>query len=185
MAQADDFPQVLEAARMGAEWAWNVLYRDLSPPVLRYFRAGGASEPEDLTGEVFVHLVTGLGRFEGAERDFRAWVFTIAHRRLIDARRRAARGPSVPAPAEDITRAGPVGNAEDEALEEVQRARVERVLARLTPDQRDVLMLRILADLSVEETARAVGKSPGAVKALQSRGLSALRRAIASEAVSI
>src|SRR5262245_54219241 len=87
------FDDVLYAARAGAEWAWVRIYEQLAPKVVGYLRAHGASDPEDLAGEVFLHVVRGLPEFSGGERDFNAWTFTIAHRRLIDDVRRRGRRP--------------------------------------------------------------------------------------------
>ena len=173
----DSFDNVLPAARAGAEWAWSRIYADLAPTVTGYLRAHGAAEPEDLTGEAFLQVVRGLDGFSGDERDFRSWVFTIVHRRLIDERRARGRRPADPAPPEDVERhAGAGGDVEREALGRIGDARVRAALAELPEDQRSVLLLRILGDLTVEEVARAVGKRPGAVKALQRRALQRLER---------
>lgn len=75
MSLGVNFPSVLDAARTGAEWAWTAIYRDLSPAVLRYLRARGAREPEDVLGEVFLQVVRSISHFSGEEHDFRAWVF--------------------------------------------------------------------------------------------------------------
>jgi len=72
----EDYASVIQAALSGAEWAWTALYRDLAPRILRYLRAHGAREPEDVLGEVFVLIVRNLPRFEGGGREFRAWAFT-------------------------------------------------------------------------------------------------------------
>ena len=180
----EDFPHTLAAARAGSEWAWARIYRDLAPSVLGYLRARGAPDPENATGEVFLQVVRDLSGFEGGERDFRAWVLTIAHHRLIDARRWHARRPAEPTP--DLARAD-VGSfgAEDEALQQVAAQRVRRILQQLPSDQRDVLLLRVLGQLTVEEVARVMGKSPGAVKALQRRGLRAAQRALETEGVTL
>src|SRR3982074_2638252 len=106
----ENFPRTLEAARTGAEWAWTGIYRDLAPAVLAYLRARRAHEPEDLTGEVFLHVVRDLHRFQGGEREFRAWVFVIARHRLLDEGRRRTRrpidlepdGPAAASAAEDV-----------------------------------------------------------------------------------
>jgi RNA polymerase sigma-70 factor (ECF subfamily) len=178
----ESFPHILQAARAGSEWAWTSIYRDLAPPVLGYLRARGAGEPEDLTGEVFLQVVRDLGGFDGGEREFRAWVFAIAHNRLVDERRRNARRPVEPTP--DVpTGEYPTPDAEEEALEEVAAERVHRILKQLAPDQGAVLLLRVLGQLTVEEVARVLGKSPGAVKALQRRGLRAVERALVKEGV--
>jgi RNA polymerase sigma factor (sigma-70 family) len=123
---------------------------------------------------VFLAAFRNLGRFSGDTAGFRSWLFTIAHRRLTDERRRRGRRPAT-APLDDVE--GLVaGDVELEALASVGTDRVRRILDTLPADQRSVLALRILADFTVDQVAAVVGKSPGAVKALQRRGLARLRR---------
>lgn len=177
------FDDVLLAARAGGEWAWAEIYRDLAPVVLGYLRGQGAAEPEDVTGEVFVQVVRDLPRFDGDERAFRAWVFTIAHHRLVDAGRHAGRRPVDPTSAETIAQHMPVGDAQDDALDALAGARVRELLGTLSLPQREVLLLRILGDLTVEQVARVVGRRPGAVKALQRRGLATLKRELSKQGV--
>ena len=179
------FDDVLAAARLGGSWAWETIYEDLAPAVAGYLRARGAPDPDDLTGEVFLQVVRDLESFEGGEREFRSWVFTIAHHRLLDAARYEARRPLEPVVHEDLVRAGPVGHVEDDALTSLRLGRVRRLLERLSPDQQDVLLLRLFGQLTVEEVARALGKRPGAVKALQRRGLAALQKEIEREGVTL
>jgi RNA polymerase sigma-70 factor (ECF subfamily) len=179
---AQNFPSVLAAARAGADWAWTTVYRELAPAVLGYLRARGAADPEDLTGEVFLQVVRDLGRFDGSERDFRAWVFTIAHHRLIDDARRRGRRP-VEADAEIEEWQTPDESADEQVFRAFASERVRRIIGRLGPDQRDVVLLRVLGGLTVTETAKALGKSAGAVKALQRRGLLAIKRALTEEGV--
>lgn len=174
---------VLEACRAGAEWSWRQVYEDLAPTVLRYFRACRAPNAEDLVGDTFVRVVQGLAGFEGDEVRFRAWVFTIARRCMIDSVRSAARRPSVPVSLEELAAKGPHGDAEDDAMRSLAERRVRGVLDRLTSDQRDVLLLRMLGDLTIEQIAEVLGKRPGAVKALQARGLDEIRRQISRGAV--
>jgi RNA polymerase sigma factor (sigma-70 family) len=178
----DAFDSVLSAARAGADWAWQRIYADLAGSVIGYLRTHGAADPEDLAGEVFLQVVRDLPRFApttgDAERDFRAWVFTICHRRLLDAYRARARRPaSAPLPE---TLDAPGGDVVDEAHARLDRARVLDLLADLPEEQRSVLLLRILGDMTIEEIARALGKRPGAVKALQRRGLKRVQRAYPS-----
>jgi RNA polymerase sigma factor (sigma-70 family) len=175
------FPAVLLAARSGAEWAWTALYRHLSPSVLGYLRSRGAAEPEDLMGEVFLQIARDLPTFTGGEAEFRSWVFVMAHHRLLDERRSRSRRPSDPAPDETILARAPTGNVEEEALATLATQRVLRLLAGVSEQQAEVLMLRIVGGLTVEEVARAVGKKPNSVKALQRRGLAAIKEKLASE----
>ena len=168
------FDDVLAAAQVGAAWAFEVLYRDLSPVVTGYLRLHGAIEPDDLASETFIGVFTGLAGFRGDEDDFRSWVFTIAHRRLIDDWRRRSRRPQVSDDAGDLT-VLPGGDVEDDALTRLGAADVHRMCSDLPDDQRSVLLLRILADLTVEQVATVMGRSVGATKALQRRGLRTLR----------
>lgn len=179
-----NFPTVLQAARLGAEWAWADIYRDLSPTVLRYLRAHGATDPEDLMGEVFVSVVRRLAEFDGCEEQFRAWIFTIARNRLLDQWRSDARRPVDYVAPELLPEGAQSEDAETVAMRRMAHERVCATLARLTPDQRDVLFLRVIACLPIDEVARMLGKQPGAVKSLQRRGLDAIRREISGEAVS-
>jgi RNA polymerase sigma-70 factor (ECF subfamily) len=181
----DQFQALLEAARRGNETAWAEIYRDLSPAVLGYLRGSGAPEPEDTLGEVFLEVARDVAKFEGDQRQFKAWVFTIAHHRMIDARRYAGRRPVqlVAEPPEPVTE--PLSDAADEALARIGAEKVQRVLGILSPDQRAVLLLRILGDLSIEDTAAAVGKRPGAVKQLQRRGLATLKRELERKGVTL
>ena len=173
------FDSLLAAAQEGAEWAWERLYRDLAPTVRGYLVAQGAADPDDLLGEVWLQVARNIGTFVGDESGFRSWVFVVAHHRVIDERRRRSRRPETPVDDDaPDSWAGVVGPAEDDALTAVGAEQVLRLLAELTDDQRDVLALRILGDLTVEQVAEAMGKRPGAVKALQRRGLRTLRKRI-------
>lgn len=184
MTIGPNFLTVLQAARLGAEWAWTELYRDLSPRVLRYLRAHGAFEAEDLLGEVFVSVVRKIAEFDGGEEQFRAWVFTIARNRLFDQARVSARRPVDYVAPELLHDCADVDDAEVAVMRRLANDRVAATLARLTPDQRDVIFLRVIAGLPIEEVASVLGKQPGAVKSLQRRGLDAIRREISGEAVS-
>jgi len=168
------FDDVLAAAQAGAGWAFEVLYRDLSPSVTGYLRLHGAVEPDDLASETFIGVFTGLSGFSGGEDALRAWVFTIAHRRLVDDWRRRSRRPQVADDPGDLTELLG-GDVEDDVLVGVGTETVHRLCAELPDDQRSVLLMRILADLTVEQVAAAMGRSVGAVKALQRRGLRTLR----------
>jgi RNA polymerase sigma factor (sigma-70 family) len=178
------FDSVLVAAQAGGGWARARLYESVAPAVAGYVRAQGVPDPADVTSEVFVAVLTRLGSFRGGEEQFRSWVFTIAYRRVADEWRSRARdkadvvGPPSPGP--------PVAapSAEDVALGRLGERRVTELLASLTPDQRHVVALRVIVDLSLEQVAELLGKPVGAVKALQHRALASLRRSVAGEAVS-
>lgn len=176
MTSSGDFESTLAAARAGSEWAWRNLYRDLAPVLLRYLRARGASEPEDLMGDVLVLVVRKLEQFSGNEDDFRGWVVTIAHHRLIDDARSRARRPVDPVTDEVLSAAGGSDDPEREVLNRLASDELRRAIRTLSPDQQDVVFLRLIAGLSINEVATALGKKPGAVKTLQARAVAALRR---------
>jgi RNA polymerase sigma-70 factor (ECF subfamily) len=165
----ETFARVLDAARANGEWAWQAIYRAYAPALLGYLRSQGAASPEDVLGETFLAVVRSCGRFSGSERAFRAWLYRIATNRLVDARR-AERARPVVAGASDA--AEPV----DEGAATPFAAEALSVLGVLPADQRAVLYLRLVLDLSHAEIADALGKRVGAVKMLQRRALDRLAR---------
>lgn len=169
----------VDAARSGSVAAFERIYRGLAGSVASYLRWNGAADVESLTNEVMAQVHRNLERFSGDVPAFRSWVFTIAHHRMVDDRRARGRRPVV-ADAE-IHEGATVGDAEQDALALLSDDRLRELLERLSPDQRDVLMLRVVADLSLEDTAEALGKQRGAIKSLQHRGLATLRRHLARE----
>lgn len=172
----------LEAAMAGRAWAIRVVYDDLAPRVHGYFVARGARDPEDLTSEVFLSVFPRLHALRGGVAGLRTLVFSVAHARLVDELRRRSRQPEAqPYEPERDGRRSP--SSEDEAAVGLGTERAIALLSRLPDDQRNVLLLRHIGDLTVDEVAQAVGKSPGAVKQLQRRGLLALRDIVSREGV--
>ena len=180
---AEPYDLVLAAAQAGAEWALTMLYRELHPQVLRYLMAREPSEGEDLASEVWLDVASGLNRFAGDEAGFRAWVFTIARRRLVDLRRKAMVRKGSPATTDSLRGDRGVGDVEEEALATLGTTSALAAIASLPPDQADVVLLRVVGDLSVADVATIVGKRPGAVRALQHRALRNLARMFSEEAV--
>jgi RNA polymerase sigma-70 factor (ECF subfamily) len=175
-----DIDGALESARAGEARGYEALFRALAPTVTAYLRARSVSDPDDLANEVFLRAFRTLGTFRGDGERFRSWLFTIAHHAAIDdKRRRSRRITEVPLSA--VSQA-PQGDVEAEVFEVVGRERVRHLLDQLSPDQRDVLLLRVIGDLTAEQTAAALDKSYEAVKALQRRGLATLRRLLAAAA---
>ena len=148
--------------------------------VLAFVRAAGAEDPEAVVNDVFLGVFGRLSGFAGDESGFRALLLTVARRRVVDdVRRRARRVPTRPWDDEVDRRTSPsveemlVGPAGDD------RSPLTLV-GSLPADQRDVVLLRLVADLSIAEVATILDKRPGAVKSLQRRALDSLRRQLAS-----
>lgn len=155
--------------------------------VVGYLRGQGARDPEDLAGDVFVGVVRNLDRFEGDEAAFRSWLLVIAHRRLVDQRRATARRPvdiREPLQIAELLDGVAAGDAEDEPLRNLETARVIGALDRLTDDQRTVVLLHAVGDLSLPQIAEVMGKRLGAVKSLHHRGLAAAARALGDATLS-
>ena len=172
-----EFEAVLEQAQQGSERAWSQLYDLFARPLRAYVAMRGADDPDDLVGETFVQVARNLARFEGGEPEFRSWVFMVAHNRVVDERRRSGRRPATLVAEHDEASVA-VGDVEGEALDALGLERVRSMLERLTPEQRAVLLLRFVGDLTLEEIAVVVGRPLGAVKQLQRRALRSLKRAL-------
>lgn len=179
----DGFARVLERAREGDELAWTALYDDLSGPLLGYLRGRGAPEPEDQLGETFLQVARDLPQFTGDEAGFRSWVFTIAHRRLLDAARTRRRRPATPLEPERLVPIAEVLRAPDEATDPTavaleafaDRDLLTGLLTVLTDEQREVILLRFVADLDTATVGEVTGRSANAVAAVTRRALTTLR----------
>lgn len=144
------------------------MFRAYAQGVLGYLRGQGVADPEDVLGEVFLNVSTSLKRFHGDDEQLRRWVFTLAHHRIIDDRRRRARRPQI-ADAEVPERAAP---PHEEAIDPELIA----ALGQLTMEQREVVLLRFVADLPIEVVADLTERSPGAIRSLQHRAVAQLSR---------
>jgi RNA polymerase sigma-70 factor (ECF subfamily) len=175
---AQTFAALLQGAKAGNQRSWVRLYESLAPRVRGYLRSRGCAEPDDALGEVFLHLARGIATFEGDEAAFRSWVFVVAHHRILDERRRQRRRPShVVDPNVDFANLADPLDVEDEALRGPRLDELRNLLARLTDSQRNVLELRLIAGLTIDEVAEVLEKPAGAVKALQHRAIQAIHRA--------
>jgi RNA polymerase sigma-70 factor (ECF subfamily) len=157
------------------------LYTRYAGLVVAYLRGQGADDPEDLASEVFVGVVRGLDSFEGDEAAFRSWLLVIAHRRLLDDRRRRNRKPAhavQPQRLHTVPDPGALADVEGVALEHLMTARVVDALDRLTDDQRTVVLLHAVGDLTLPQISKVLGKRLAAVKSLHRRGLAAAARAL-------
>ena len=170
----------LAGARRRDPGAVTRVYTAYAPALFRFFLAAGGDRPtaEDLTSDVFKSAIEDLPRFRGPVEALGGWLFRIAHHDLSDYRRRQVR--NLVQPLEDLLEeaalAGGAVDPEQLALDRVEGDRVLAALRQLTSDQREVLLLRLVANLTAPEVAGILNKSTDAVKALQHRGLASLAR---------
>jgi RNA polymerase sigma-70 factor (ECF subfamily) len=179
----DEFEQALMQARAGDEAGFAVLWRSLNPALVRFLRGlAGPDDAADVASTVWMDVVQGLDGFAGAEPGFRAWVFTIARRRVIDLHRANSRRPQRTFDHDDADdRAG--ASPDPASLIEAQSSTDAAIalIGTLPPDQAEVLLLRVVADLDVATVARMVGKRPGTVRVLAHRGLRRLAEDLDAE----
>jgi RNA polymerase sigma-70 factor, ECF subfamily len=186
-AAADDpasMRSLTAKAARGNQAAAEALLEQIRPMVLRYCRSrlgqisGHYDIADDVAQEVCIAVLTALPRYRDIGRPFASFVFGIASHKVADAKRCAAR---LAIPTEDLpdspdSRPGP----EETVVADLEAERARALLARLPPQQRELVVLRVLTGLSAEETGSALGMSPGAVRVAQHRALARLR-AIAQE----
>lgn len=153
---------------------FSAIYQALAGQVLGYLKTKGVSDPEAVTQDVFLAILPRVETITGGVSGLRTFVFSVAHARMVDDHRRQSRTPEHHEfEAERDTRQS--NSAEAEAMGRVAPGEVLALLGLLGEDQREVLSLRIVAGLTVEQVADIMGKSQGAVKQLQRRALNALR----------
>lgn len=175
--------ETVDRARTGDQQALADLYDWYMPRVYRYAvaRLGNVAEAEDLTEEVFLKMLGAIGEFRWKDVPFSSWLFRIAHNHIATWFRRAAqRGGPAAALSEDMVdfRDGPAATVEERiTLEEVRRAADD-----LPEAQREVILLRFAVGLSIAETAKALGKREGNVKALQHKAVLKLQKMLIPEA---
>lgn len=177
--RATALPAVVAGAQRGDRDSFGYIFDTFHLPVYRYVlaRVRHEADAEDLAAETFQAAFRTIGRFRWRGAPFEAWLFRIARSKIVDHQRRAARRPP-PVDLADVPESALAhgGDAVDDVIRREEWDRVHATLPALSPDQQDVLAMRFFAGLSVEETAGALGRSTSAVKQLQFRAISALRR---------
>ena len=177
MPQADDAPAALvNRAQRGDRQAFSDIYACYSPKVYGYVlrHVGGDVEvAQDITSDVFLKAMEHLESYRFRDVPFSSWLYRIAHNRVVDHYRRQPK--MQPVALEDE---GPLAEkaVSFEASLILNRKILRDAIELLTPEQRSVVVLRLLQNRSVAETATAIGRSEDAVKQLQRRGLAALER---------
>jgi len=171
------FRALLGNAKEGDHESFSAIWRVFQPALIRVARSlAGERDAEDVAASVWVDVVRSLDVFDGDVDAFRAWLFTLARRRLIDLRRRQTRRPEVPFghPFERPDGKDPA----DAAVSSEATGAALALIASLPPDQAEVVLLRSVAGLDVASVAQIIGKKPGTVRVLAHRGLANLRKSL-------
>ncbi len=172
----------LVAARLREPAALTRIYTAYAPALFRFFMASVSDRhlAEDLTGSTFVSAIEGLPKFRGPVEALGGWLFQIARHDLYDHRRKQSRSRIEPLDDNLTEAAASDGTVDPEelAIARLEGGRVLRALQELSPDQREVLLLRMAGGMTAPEVAAILGKTTNAVKALQHRGLASLARVL-------
>ena len=144
-----------------------------------YYRVSNSSDAEDLTSQVFLKAWQAIGNYKWTDRPFAAWLYRIAHNLIVDHFRMHRDAVSL----EDIVALEEPGPSPQEIVESrVSSESLRRALLRLTADQQQVIILRVLEGYSTAEVAAILGKQEGAVRTLQHRAMIALKQVLAIQA---
>jgi len=174
-----DVQGLVQRAQANDRAAFGELYEMYCPKIysyLAYHLNGRFEAAEDLTEEVFMKALQNLGSFQFREVPFSSWLYRIAHNHLIDYVRASKKTQSV-----NLEDAEHLLFAKDRLDSRLDRQTLSAALSKITEDQRQIVLMRIVQGLSITETAKAVGKSEDSVKQLQSRGLKSLKRVLEAQ----
>jgi RNA polymerase sigma-70 factor, ECF subfamily len=167
--------ELIERAKLYEEDALREIYERFSPGIYRYiyYRVSDPDLAEDLRAEVFLRMLESLDRFDYRGWSISAWLYRIAHDRVIDHLRRARRRQHTELDENwEDSAAGP----DEFMLNKLTREHLRTAIGQLTEEQQQVILLRFIEDMSLRETAQILGRTEGAIKALQHRGLQSLSR---------
>jgi len=186
VAMSDDaFEGLLLAAQAGDENAFAQLWRALNPPVVRYLRTIAPSSAADLASETWVQVIRNLSKFAGGEPAFRAWVFTIARNKVLDAARHDKRRPQSSMDDAALDRLASPDDTAQLAMDNLSTDAALALIATLPRDQAEVIMLRVVAGLDAAAVGVILGKSAGAVRIAAHRGLHRLQELVGRPPVTL
>jgi len=175
-----ELPGIIARAQAGDSGAFTEIYRRYAGIILRflYARTQEQEGAQDLTQEVFMRVLKGIGSFEyRGEKSFLGWLYTIAGNVLVGHVRR--KQPISTPLDEDLKLIDPYG--QQAVLSLYDRLEIQEAMSQLTEDQQRVVTMKFFADMTNSEIATAIGRSEGAVKALQNRAINALSQIMKQE----
>jgi RNA polymerase sigma-70 factor (ECF subfamily) len=168
--------ELIQRARSADPQALSAIYEHFAQGIFRYiyYRVGDVETARDVQSEVFLRMLEGIEHYEDRGWSISAWLYRIAHDRTIDVLRRRERQQT--RPLDTWFESGDEYN--DEGIDQADRVTLYTSMNQLAPDHRQVLLLRFVYDLSLQETARQMGRSVGSIKSLQHRAVHALRNIV-------
>ncbi len=176
-------PDLIERARAGDSVAIAVFYEQFHDGIYRflYYRISDVQAAEDLTSEVFLRMISSLSDYRQQNVSFQAWLYQIARNLSIDHYRKASNRNHTFLEENLATGESSSGSGVERKLTSIT---LRQALTQINEDQRDVLVLRFVAGMPISEVAQALRRSENAIKALQRRGLIALRKILSDWEVS-
>jgi RNA polymerase sigma-70 factor (ECF subfamily) len=169
----------LEAARGGDDDSMAAIWAELNPRLLRYLRVRHGEGADDVASETWMRVTRHISTFVGSDVEFRAWIFTIARSASADWHRRAARRPQSVGDLAQVAERPSLDDPATSAIDALDTRAALELVARLPAGQAEVVLLRVIAGLDAERVGKIVGKSTGAVRVLQHRGLRRLAEVLA------
>ncbi len=175
-----DEESLVRRAQQHDQAALTQIYEENFDRIYRYIvlKIGERTEAEDMTQQVFLSAFKSISSYKWKGTPFSAWLFRIAHNRIVDYLRKKSKRVTVPL---DESLASGSSNPGMEAERNLEIADLVSATRRLTDSQQEVISLRFAGGLSIAEVARIMGKSHGAIKALQHSAVAALRRVMVLE----
>lgn len=182
MATEASIRNLVRKAKAGREpEAFGQLYDEYVDQIFRYvyYKTGNFTEAQDLTGQTFLKAFENIDSYEMRDVAFSSWLYRIAHNLVVDHFRRESKRESVSID-EQPPRPSETGNPVETVMADMESERLYRAIRKLTHNQREVLVLKFIDNLSNSQVAEIMGISVGAVKSTQKRGLLSLNRILSN-----
>ncbi len=176
-----DEPSLIRRAQQADQEALTQIYEENFDRIYRYvvLKIGDRTEAEDITQQVFLNCVKSIRAYKCGGTPFSAWLYRIAHNQIVDYLRRKSKHATTQL-SESLVDCARESDPRAVAELNVQIDCVIEAAKRLTKAQQEVISLRFASDLSVAEAAKIMGRSEGAIKALQHSAIAALRKELSA-----
>ena len=176
---ARDLRQEVKRAARGDGDAAGLLFDHYYPRVYRYAlsKLNRAQDAEDVAAETFARVLRRLDRFRWRGAGFEAWIFRIAYNLIVDNYRGSGRERLTDDDNDEAQETTP----EDLYFQTETASELSKMLNTLSPDQKEVLLLRFAAGLDTDEICRVMGRNPNAIRQLQFRAIETMRQRMPQE----